>query len=137
MAYTRFAQWCSNLWKSSHFSACSRLGLFLQVFGQVNEWVILKLYEMIGVQHIFTCPVVFSLLCDLSWSRGVLKPISSTLSRLGPFPQVFEHVKDWPILGLHEMIKVPHTFAFSIVFSFLCDLCCHEQALEHMKNDQF
>ena len=42
------------------------LVFFPQVFGQVKEWIILKLYEMIRVQHIFACPVFFILLCDIS-----------------------------------------------------------------------
>ena len=44
--------------------------------------------------------------------------ILSIFSRLGPFPQVFEQVKEWLILELCEMIKVPHIVAFPTVFLF-------------------
>ena len=39
-------------------------------------------------------------------------------SRLGSFPQILEWVKEWPILELCEMIKVPHTVVCPMVFYF-------------------
>ena len=51
--------------KGSHFSVYSRLSLSLPVFELVNEWIILKLYEMMRVQLIFVWPVVFILLVTL------------------------------------------------------------------------
>ena len=58
---------CSNL------SIFSRLGPFSQVFGQVKEWDMLELHEMIRVSYLVACPMVFNLLCDLSRQGGVLK----------------------------------------------------------------
>ena len=43
----------------SIFSIISRYGHFPQVFGQVNEWPILKLQELIIVLHVVACPIVF------------------------------------------------------------------------------
>ena len=34
-------------------------GLFSQVFGQVNEWPISKLHEIIRVLHLVACPILF------------------------------------------------------------------------------
>ena len=36
-----------------------RLGPFPQVFGQVKEWLTLKLYNIIRVSHIVAWPFVF------------------------------------------------------------------------------
>ena len=55
------------------FSVFSCLGLFPQVFGQVNEWPILKLYEKIRVLHAFVCPILFILFDYLDWQGIVLK----------------------------------------------------------------
>ena len=54
----------------------SRLGLFPQVFGQVKEWLILELHEIIKNSHILTCSIVSILLRHLV-RHGV----------------VFEHIK--------------------------------------------
>ena len=52
-------QACSNLRKMIKFKYFKRLGLFPQVFGQIKEWLMLKLYEIIRVEHEFACPIVF------------------------------------------------------------------------------
>ena len=50
--------------KRPFLSVFSRLGLFPQVFGQVNEWPISKLHEMIRVLHLFACPIISILFDD-------------------------------------------------------------------------
>ena len=55
------------------FSAFSCLGLFPQVFGQVNEWPKLKLYEKIRALHASVCPILFILFDYLDWQGIVLK----------------------------------------------------------------
>ena len=49
------------------------MGLFPQVFGQVNEWPKLKLYEKIKALHAFVCPILFILFGYLDWQAIVLK----------------------------------------------------------------
>ena len=56
---------------------------------------------------------------------------------LGPFFQVFLEVKKFLILELHEMIRVSHVVAWSIIFILLCDLSRHRGVLKLMKNDLF
>ena len=41
-------------------------------------------------------------------------------SCLGDFPQVFGQIKEWLILKVHEMIKVPNAVAGSMDFNLLC-----------------
>ena len=55
-----------KLMKKAQILVLVAVWVFLQVFGQVKGWIILKMYEMIRVQHIFAFPVVFIFLCDLS-----------------------------------------------------------------------
>ena len=45
--------------KCSMLSIFSCLGSFLQIFGQVKEWLISELCEMIKVTHIVACPMDF------------------------------------------------------------------------------
>ena len=47
------------------FNIFSRLGPFIQVFGQFKEWLILELHNMIKLAPILACPIVLILLCDL------------------------------------------------------------------------
>ena len=49
------------------------LSPFPHSFGQVKEWVILKLHEMIRVSHVVACPIVFVLLYNRVGHGGVLK----------------------------------------------------------------
>ena len=52
--------------KNVHFfNIFSRLGRFIQVFGQLKEWLILELHNMIKLAPILACPIVLILLCDL------------------------------------------------------------------------
>ena len=39
-------------------------GPFPRVYGQVKEWFILELHEMIRVLHVVVFPIDFKLLCD-------------------------------------------------------------------------
>ena len=48
------------IFKNIFISSC----LFHRDFGQVNEWPLLKLYEMIRVLHILACPIIFILFDD-------------------------------------------------------------------------
>ena len=57
----------------SFFSIISRLGSFPQVFGQVKEWSILKLNEIITVLDLVACPIIFVLFSDRDWQGGMLK----------------------------------------------------------------
>ena len=58
-------------------------------------------------------------------------------SRLGHFFQVFWQVKEWLILELHEMIKVPHAVSFPMNFDLLCYRVQQRGVLKRMKNDYF
>ena len=55
------------------FSIFISVSLFPLDFGQVNDWPILELYEMITVLHSVACPVVFVLFHDRDWQGEVLK----------------------------------------------------------------
>ena len=63
--------------KCSNFSIFSRLSSFPQVFGQAQEYSILKLHEMIRMSQIFACPIIFTLVCDLGRYGGVLEHIKN------------------------------------------------------------
>ena len=54
------------------FSIFSRLGPFPQVFGQVKEWLMLKLHEMIRVLHVAVCSIAFFVLGSRLAGRGVI-----------------------------------------------------------------
>ena len=63
-----------NYEHSSFFGVFSRLCHFPQVFGQVKEWLILELHEMIKVPDPVACPMDFNLLCYRGGQqRGALK----------------------------------------------------------------
>ena len=47
-------------------------------------------------------------------------PFVGIFRRLGPFAQVFRHVKVWLIL--HKMIEVSHLVAYPVLLTLLCDL---------------
>ena len=49
------------------------MSLFPQVFGQINEWPVLKLDEIITVVHVVACPFIFILFDGPDWQGGVLK----------------------------------------------------------------
>ena len=50
------------------------MGLYPHVLGQVKEWLIVGLREMIGVPHAVLCLINFNLLCDRGQQGGVPKP---------------------------------------------------------------
>ena len=54
-------------------SIFSRLDSFPQVFGQVKEWLMLDLHEIIRVPHVVACPMDCHLPCDGGQQGGVLK----------------------------------------------------------------
>ena len=58
---------------SQFFSIFSSYGLFSQVFGEVNEWPISKLHEIIRVLHVVAYPIVFLLFDDPDWQGRVLQ----------------------------------------------------------------
>ena len=41
-----------------NFGTCSCLGPVPQVLGQVKEWLMLKLHEMIRVPHVIACQII-------------------------------------------------------------------------------
>ena len=46
--------------KKNHiFSIFNRFGVFPQIFGQINEWPVLELHEMVRVPHLVACQIVF------------------------------------------------------------------------------
>lgn len=66
--------------KNYHFfSIFTRLCHFSQGFGEVKEWDILELHEMIKVSNLVACSMVLNLLCDLSRQAGLLK-LTKTLN---------------------------------------------------------
>ena len=55
------------------FKASSHLGIFPQIFEQVNEEPTLKLREMLRVLHTNAYTILFILFDDPDWQGGVLK----------------------------------------------------------------
>ena len=77
-------------------SIFSRLGPFPQIFGQVKEWLILELCEMIKVPtHIVACPMVFLFwrIEDLRIAESYVKSFSSMFGSGGPLPHDFRQVQ--------------------------------------------
>ena len=58
---------------SRFFSIFSCYGLFPQVFGQVNEYLISKLHEFTRVLYVVPYPIVFLLFDDPDWQGRVLQ----------------------------------------------------------------
>ena len=118
--------------KWSFFSIFCRLGHFLQVFGQVNEWPVLEFHEMTKVLHAVACPIGLNLLCDqVQGGRSAQTyekwSFSSVFSCLGPFSQVFGQAKGSNILELHEIIGVLYVVSWPIVlFCFVIETCREE-----------
>ena len=64
--------------KSDHFfSIFNCLGPFLQVFGQVKEWLMLKFHKIRRVSHLFAYPIVLLLFYEREGQGGVLKVMKS------------------------------------------------------------
>ena len=61
------------------FSIFSHLGPFSLVFGQVKEWLILELHEMIKTSLVVAFPIVFILFHDRDWQEGVFKVMKNDL----------------------------------------------------------
>ena len=59
------------------FKASSHLGIFPQIFEQVNEEPILKLREMLRVLHANAYTILFILFYEQDWQGGVLKLIKN------------------------------------------------------------
>ena len=51
----------------------SLFGPFLQVFGQVKDWIMLELQKTIRVSHLVRCPIVSLLFYKRGWQRGEFK----------------------------------------------------------------
>ena len=63
-----------QLMKNDHFlNIFISFGRFPQVFGQVNECLILELHVMIRVLHVVVCPFTSILFENRDWEGGVLK----------------------------------------------------------------
>ena len=91
------------------FCIFTRFGLFPQFFGQLMEWPILELHEMIRVLRVVACPVGFMI--------EIAREECSKCC-LGPFPQVFWQVKEWLMLELHKIIRLSDVVVCRIVFSW-------------------
>ena len=71
------------------------------------------------------CPIIFILFYDRGWRGGVfiVIKIDHFLVFLAVWvfsPQVFRQVEEWPILELHEMIRVLHAIVcpFSLILFY-------------------
>ena len=114
---------CSKLWKMIVFSIFSRLGPFPQVFGHVQEWLMLILNKIIRAWHVVAYPIFYFVL----WAKLVEKSVESyekwwffsVFNRLDHFAHVFRQVKECLILKLHEMVRVLHAITCTIVFFVL------------------
>ena len=53
------------------------MGLFLEVSGQVKEWLILEINKMIKMTHVVACSMVFIVFCDRGWQGEVLNLIKN------------------------------------------------------------
>ena len=49
------------------------MGSFPQVFGQVNELLMLELDKIIRVSHVVACSIIFILFYERSWQGEVFK----------------------------------------------------------------
>ena len=82
----------------SFFSIFSHFGPFHQVLGQVKEYLLLELQEVIKVLYAVVCPTGFNLLCDRGQQRGVLKLMKNDhflvfLAVLVLFPKFLRRLK--------------------------------------------
>ena len=115
------------------------MGLFPHVFGQLKHWLISNVNEMIRVAYEVVCLIDFNLLWDRSQQGGVFKhgkySFFSIFSRLDPFLHVFGQMKEWLILHLYQMIRVPFLVACPIVLFH--DQNWQERVFKVMKNDHF
>ena len=117
------------------------MGLFPHVFGQLKHWLISNVNEMIRVAYEVVCLMDFNLLWVRSQQGGVFKhgkySFFSIFSRLDPFLHVLGQMKEWLILHLYQMIRVPFLVACPIVFILFHDQNWQERVFKVMKNDHF
>ena len=78
------------------------------------------------MSQLAVCAIIFTLFYERDRQGEVFKVMTnasffSAFSRLGSFSQVFGKVKEWLILELHEIIRVPHLVSCLAGFNFLCD----------------
>ena len=104
-----------NYEKWTFFSIFSRFGSSPQVFGQVKEWLVLDLHK---IRFFF---ILWVRLAGRSVHSYEKWSFVNIVSRFCPFPQVFGHVNDWSILEVHEIIRVLHVVACSVVFVLFDD----------------
>ena len=81
---------------------------------------------MIRVIHLVACSIVLILFYARDWQGGVFKVMKNdhffnVFTSFGPFPRIFRQVNEWPILKLHEMIRVLYLVASPIVFILFDD----------------
>ena len=123
-----------------YFSIFSSSGLYPQVFWQVKEWLIVALRDERA-----TCSCVlngfyeFALCRSAVWSAKTYGKwsFSGIFSRLIPFPQVFGQVKEWIMIELHQIIRLPHIVAFPIVFILFYKRDSQGGVFKVIKNDHF
>ena len=102
-------------------SIFSRLGPFPQIFGQVKEWLILELCEMIKVPtHIVACPMVFLFwrIEDLRIAESYVKSFSSMFDSGGPLPHDFRQVQAEIMPYFIKIKRVYFIVTRLIVFAF-------------------
>ena len=58
----------------------------------------------------------------------------SVFSHFGTFPQIFRQVKEWLMLELQKIIRVPHSVAFAVVFTFFYDWSLLPRVFKIMNN---
>ena len=63
--------------------------------------------------------------------------IFGAFSHLGHFPQVLGQINKWPILKLHDKVRVLHEVKCRIIFILSEDPDWQEGILKLMKNDHF
>ena len=96
--WSRLTRWSAKTNEKLSFSCIfSRLGSFPHVFGQLKEWFLLELLEMMKASHVVVCSIVFVWLCNLGGMGecSMLKERVNFKSFL-PFEfcsHVFEHFK--------------------------------------------
>ena len=65
------------------------------------------------------------------------RSFTGIFSRLGPFPQVFRHAKEWLILERNEMIRVSHVVLCPFLFTLFYDRDGQGGVFKVMNNDLF
>ena len=117
MAYDRTAQNCNA-------ATCSCVPNYFILFydkgWQARVFIVIKNDQFLVYLTVWVIFLKF-----LDWLRS------------GNFPQVFGLVKEWLLLELCGMIRVPHVFSCPMDFNLLCDQGQQSRVLNPTKNDQF